>query len=414
VQSTKRCTPTPAEIRVALVVPEYRTDESRPGGVSAVADFLYDALVASGMHVHIVSPRMSRKARESRRVTVPSSWRRGAISFTTEKSGIPITYVGSDWAEFEPMRYMPRPVLREALQGFDVIVSVSGAAASCYAFRGLGRPLVAQIATLVALERRAMIRQLSWWMRPFVQLNLSVVTWLERRAIRIPDLLLVENSFMLSEGQKRRTGEVQLRPPGVDTKRYTPASYEGTPSYILSVGRLNDPRKDVESLLYAFHKLRTSYGYRHRLMLVGRYGLDRRNASLIEDLGLKDVVSIHVNMNDSDLVTAYQRADLFVSSSTEEGLGIAMLEALACGTPVVATCTEGAKCILEGENAGRLVPLGGDTGSALAHAMAAVLSDPPSLQAQRVQARRLVEERFSVASQSAWFVSAVKQAVWQL
>jgi glycosyltransferase involved in cell wall biosynthesis len=79
------------------------------------------------------------------------------------------------------------------------------------------------------------------------------------------------------------------------------------------------------------------------------------------------------------------RASAFVLSSAWEGLPTALIEALACGCPVVSTdCPSGPAEILEGGRHGPLVPVGDD--AALADAVLGVLRAPPESEKLRVRA----------------------------
>ncbi|UIY28919.1 glycosyltransferase [Neorhizobium galegae] len=111
-----------------------------------------------------------------------------------------------------------------------------------------------------------------------------------------------------------------------------------------------------------------------RLTIVGE-GDERGNLeALIEALNLSQDVSLPGH--NPDPLSILSQASLFVSSSSHEGLGNALIEAMACGVPVVATdAPYGPREILQGGRLGRLVPVGDAT--ALAQAMAMTLEQPP-------------------------------------
>jgi L-malate glycosyltransferase len=117
-----------------------------------------------------------------------------------------------------------------------------------------------------------------------------------------------------------------------------------------------------------------------------------RVESLIAELGLKERVSLTGWLEDVASVVA--SLDVFVSASRSEAFGMAMAEALACGVPVVATATEGAREIVEDGVTGLIVPLG-DV-SALASSVVALLEDEPRRLAFGARARDSARERFSL------------------
>jgi glycosyltransferase involved in cell wall biosynthesis len=94
-----------------------------------------------------------------------------------------------------------------------------------------------------------------------------------------------------------------------------------------------------------------------------------------------------------------RRARLFVLPSTEEGQGVVLLEAMASGTPTVATNVGGIPEVmgdLVARGLGRLSPPGDVT--ALAAHMRAVLDDPAHWQELSLAGRRHVEQHFSPAT----------------
>ncbi len=144
----------------------------------------------------------------------------------------------------------------------------------------------------------------------------------------------------------------------------------GEPPVVLSVGRLTFA-KDYPTLLRAFSLVIRARPA--RLIILGegeeRAGLE----AMVRDLGLEDVVSLPgFAMNPYAYMS---KAALFVLSSAYEGFGNVLVEAMACGTPVVSTdCPSGPAEILENGRLGQLVPIG-DV-EALSVAMAAALDNP--------------------------------------
>ena len=139
---------------------------------------------------------------------------------------------------------------------------------------------------------------------------------------------------------------------------------------VLTAGRLA-AEKDQPTLLRAFAAVRKARPA--RLMVLGD-GPDRgRLETLARELGIRDDVDFRGFQPNPFACMA--RARLFVLSSIYEGLPAALIEAMACGTPVVSTdCPSGPREILEGGRWGRLVPVG--DWRALARAMRDTLDDP--------------------------------------
>jgi len=106
--------------------------------------------------------------------------------------------------------------------------------------------------------------------------------------------------------------------------------------FLLSVGSL-EPGKNRERLLQAFARLRTR-GLKQTLVVAGqRAWRYEGEVPLARSLGLTDSVRFLGHVPQADLPALYSAADLFVFPSLYEGFGLPALEAMACGTPVVAS-----------------------------------------------------------------------------
>lgn len=107
--------------------------------------------------------------------------------------------------------------------------------------------------------------------------------------------------------------------------------------YILSVGRLN-PRKNLPVLARAFDRLKKSTGLPFRLVLAGP--ADYRTKETLEAVsGAAPDVRVAGFVPDRDLPILYREAEIFVYPSLFEGGGLPALEAMAAGTPVIASNT---------------------------------------------------------------------------
>src|SRR3972149_4047180 len=107
--------------------------------------------------------------------------------------------------------------------------------------------------------------------------------------------------------------------------------------YILSVGTL-EPRKNLSKLVEAYSLLPLEFKQVYKLVLVGGKGWNNsRLLKTINNLNLRDKVILTGFVSDDDLPYIYNQASVFVSPSLYEGFGLPPLEAMACGTPVIAS-----------------------------------------------------------------------------
>lgn len=155
---------------------------------------------------------------------------------------------------------------------------------------------------------------------------------------------------------------------------------------VLFVGRIA-PQKDLETWLRAFARVHDR-NPDARAVLAGTElkgsGTSREDLLALADrLGVGDAVSMPGYVDNPYRYMA--QADVFLLSSRYEGLPTVLVEALACGCPVVATdCPNGPREILDGGEYGRLVPVG--AADEIAEAVEAALREPTPSEALRARA----------------------------
>lgn len=196
----------------------------------------------------------------------------------------------------------------------------------------------------------------------------------------------VADDLAASTGLPRSTIETIYNPTlttEIVEKARVPISFSwlspATLPVILGVGRLV-PQKDFPTLLRAFALVYRKHP--SRLLILGEGRERARLEGLALELGIVEYVAFPgFEPNPYAFMT---RASVFVLSSAWEGLPNALIEALACGCPVVSTnCPSGPQEILGNGTFGPLVPVGDDR--ALADAILQTLEHPPS--AERLRAR---------------------------
>ena len=157
---------------------------------------------------------------------------------------------------------------------------------------------------------------------------------------------------------------VEIIPMGVDISRFNPDKASDLKNVfdaeylILSVGRLVD-KKGIKYLIMAMVDVIKEFP--HAKLIIGGSGPEKdKLEKLSEDIGVKDNVIFMGYIENSDLPKYYASSDIFVLPSIEtkggdtEGLGVVLLEAMACGTPVIGSNIGGITDIIKDGETGFL------------------------------------------------------------
>lgn len=262
-----------------------------------------------------------------------------------------LSYEANDWLMNTMRRHVSEPNV-SAIHAYEDCALWSFEEA-----RRLGKPCIYDmpIGYYPAWQelQQTLLRRYADWLPPSGMQESRFVRPQQKVAeMELADLVLVPSRFVQRTIQQYTDKEVRLAPYGVDLERWRPAERptprESSPLRFLFAGHIS-VRKGLPLLFDAWRQA----GLRDaQLKLVGSWHLSQR--ALHE---LPSNVSYLGHRSPSGLRQAYQEADVFVFPSYFDGYGLVILEAMACGLPVVASDAGGAADFVD-QDCGRIFPAG--------------------------------------------------------
>jgi glycosyltransferase involved in cell wall biosynthesis len=295
---------------------------------------------------------------------------------------------------------------------FDIVHDNQTLSYGTYLTRALaGRPVVANVHHPLDVDVANGLRSVSglgervkriawypWHMQHVVARRLDALISGSRASAR-----LVEELWRLPPGLMHPIYD------GVDVEAFAPDEREQRePGALLFVGNSEDYNKGVVFAIRALALLPAALGA--RLYVVGGPSSEPRVAPR-ESLrnGVGDRVHVIGRVSQAELARWYRRAEVLVSPSLYEGFGLPAAEAMACGTPVIASDGGALPEVVAAGETGEIVPAG--DAEALAHAVAALLADPERRREMGAAGRRRVLERFTWAGTAAGTEALYRQVL---
>lgn len=231
------------------------------------------------------------------------------------------------------------------------------------------------------------------------------LTWLTRLVMKNAKQIICnsENSYrILKEKWKLSADKIIIMTPGVDVVHFSPDTVTPKPPgwegniNILTVGRLQQ-RKGQDMMIRALPELTSAFPNINYAIIGG--GRERPNLERLADkLGVTEFVQFLGEVDDLQMIACYRHCDVFALpnrriGSDDEGFGMVLLEAQACGRPVLAGASGGTRETLENGVTGVMVDC--TKPENIAEALTKLLSDPERLNEMGTAGRKHVESRFS-------------------
>jgi D-inositol-3-phosphate glycosyltransferase len=241
--------------------------------------------------------------------------------------------IGACLPEWEPNRIRANKLWRNTLNKFNRFLLVTGSAQTGSQLANLDKPFISWVSSTVESDRSERLRR-----------TRSIRSFLERRSlpiIRKSELQVLNSSqriLAVSEDAKENiallTGKpVEVWPYPIDTDLFHPnetTGYQVTQRFLF-VGRANDPRKRVNLFFQACNIFQDRWPKIEFIVTIVSLEIETTEISPSIKIEYRQSIS------DQELIDLYRSSTALVLTSEQEGLGIAAMEAMACGLPVLST-----------------------------------------------------------------------------
>ncbi|MBV8930629.1 MAG: glycosyltransferase family 4 protein [Mycobacteriaceae bacterium] len=256
------------------------------------------------------------------------------------RDGIDLLELGTMWtAGFpEPRTFSMRAARVLASRGaeFDVVHDNQCLGPGLLKIAESGLPVVATVHHPITRDRVLDLAAARWWRKPLVHRWYGFAKMQQRISHQIPDLLTVSSSSAedIAADFGVSPGQLHVVPLGVDTALFKPAGPRRH-GRIIAIASADTPLKGVATLLHAVTRLRVHHDV--ELQLVAKVEPNGPTHKLIAELGISDIVHITSGLPDAELAALFASAEVACIPSLYEGFSLPAVEAMASGTPIVAS-----------------------------------------------------------------------------
>ena len=335
--------------RLAIVT----QDPANYGGVLRLVEYIYRRAESVGMEPVIL--HYGKYSEHPELHASISNLFRGELNLWPKEKqyqfrGMNAHAIGAWFPEWEPQRLHSNTLWRKALSEYDSFILVTGSAHTGLPLVENRKNFMAWISSTVNDDRRERLANSNGIAAMIEQLGLKRILRAESDVLKSASNLLV-----VSEDTKKHIAKISDQQPEVwpfpiDTVKFSPAKMpvERSLPCFLFVGRANDPRKRIGLFVSACSSLRHAHPtFDFSVTIVSSITLDHRE------------LPFHIEwvsgISEDKLIELYRTSTALILTSEQEGLGIAAMEAMACGLPVISTRCGGPEMFIEDGTSGFFV-----------------------------------------------------------
>ncbi|MFH9553569.1 glycosyltransferase family 4 protein [Streptomyces sp. NPDC017435] len=277
----------------------------------------------------------------------------------------------------------------------------------------IGAPLVTTIHHPITVDRQLELDAAEGWRRRYSVRRWYAFTRMQKRvARRLPSVLTVSGTSRqeIADHLGVRDDRIHVVHIGADTDLFSPdPAVAVVPGRIVTTSSADVPLKGLVFLVEALAKVRTEHPHAH-LVVVGKRPQEGPVAQAMERYGLEGAVEFVKGISDAELVDLVRSAEVACVPSLYEGFSLPAAEAMATGTPLLAT-TGGAIPEVAGRDGETCLAVPPGDSGALATGLGRLLEDPELRARLGAAGRRRVLERFTWARAAEGTVARYREAI---
>jgi glycosyltransferase involved in cell wall biosynthesis len=300
-------------------------------------------------------------------------------------------------------------ILKGRREDFDVVHDNQSLGSGLLAIAKTGLPVVATVHHPITRDRVVDVAAATWWRKPLVRRWYGFAEMQKKVARQIPELLTVSTSSAADIAEDFAVSPEQLHvvPLGVDTELFRPSDVR-VRNRIIAIASADVPLKGVSNLLHAVARLRVERDL--DVQLVSKLEPNGPTEKLIAELGISDIVHSSSGLSDTELADLMASAEVACIPSLYEGFSLPAVEAMASGTPIVASRAGALPEVVGDDDVCARLVRPGDVED-LTRVLGELLDSPLELRRLGANGRKRAEDVFSWESVAAQTVSVYERAM---